>query len=41
MYPKFKVFMDKMLMPLSLYVQVVKDVNVMVGLKIAHVYVNE
>jgi hypothetical protein len=41
MYPKFNVFMDKMLMPLSIDVQVAKDVNIMVGLRVAHVYVNE
>jgi hypothetical protein len=41
MYPKFKIFVDKMLMPLSIDVQVVKDVNIMVGLKVAHIYVNE
>ncbi len=30
MYPKFNVFVDKMLMPLSIDVQAVKDVNIMV-----------
>jgi len=41
MYPKFNVFVDKMLMPLSIDVQVAKDVNIMVGIRVAHVYVNE
>jgi hypothetical protein len=41
MYPKFNVFADKMLMPLSIDVQVAKDVNIMIGLRVTHVYVNE
>jgi hypothetical protein len=41
MYPKCKVFMDKLLMALSIDVQVAKDANIMVGLRVAHVYVNE
>lgn len=41
MYPKFKIFMDKILMPPLVDVQEAKDVNIMVGLRVAHVYVNE
>jgi hypothetical protein len=32
MYLKFNIFVDKMLMPLSVDVQVAKDINIMVGL---------
>jgi hypothetical protein len=41
MYPKFKVFVDKILMPLSIDVQGAKDGNIIVRLRVAHIYVNE